>query len=579
MLFFIRYNCTLIGEHKMYYKYTVEIPKEHVVRIKNKGVTYIYFEYDRVYDLEKKFNSAKRQCIGKQSEKDCNLMYPNQNFNLHFPGSEKPQEQDESTRSCSLQIGSFIVIKKIVESLGLKEILSSFLDETDTGLFLDFATYSIITEGNVAQYFPDYAYHHPLFTPNMKMYSDSKICRLLQELPEEAKSSFLNKWNERHDHRKRIYVSYDSTNKNSQAGDLNIVEYGYPKDDKGLPIFGYSIAYDSTNSIPLFYEQYPGSIIDMSQLEFMLSKAGSCGYKRATFILDRGYFCKNNIRQLEDNDYNFIFMIKGLKSLVHNVIDESRGTFENSRDCYIRSYETYGTTVFRKLYADDKKERYIHIYHSASRTVAESLILERELNKMAEALDKAKNTKYDFPQSFHHYFDLTYSEDGKLMTYREKKQIVEKELNYCGYFCIVTSEKMTAKQALEIYKSRDENEKLFRADKSFLGNRSMRVYSDKSTETKILIEFVALIIRCRLFTYIKESFDNSTIKPNYATVPAAIRELEKIEMARNYDGIYRLDHAVTKKQKDILKCFGLDADQVKEMAKSISNQLLKMEAM
>ena len=33
------------------------------------------------------------------------------------------------------------------------------------------------------------------------------------------------------------------------------------------------------------------------------------------------------------------------------------------------------------------------------------------------------------------------------------------------------------------------------------------------------------------------------------TVPAALRELEKIEMVRRNNGQYRLDHAVTKKQK------------------------------
>ena len=136
----------------------------------------------------------------------------------------------------------------------------------------------------------------------------------------------------------------------------------------------------------------------------------------------------------------------------------------------------------RKLYADDEKERYIHVYHSVARAAAERLELERELNKMAEALDKTKNIKYDFPLSYHHYFDLIFSKDGKLMTYTENSKAVEEELSYCGYFCIVTSEKMTAKEALAIYKSRDENEKLFRADKSFLGNGSMRVHSEESTD-------------------------------------------------------------------------------------------------
>lgn len=35
------------------------------------------------------------------------------------------------------------------------------------------------------------------------------------------------------------------------------------------------------------------------------------------------------------------------------------------------------------------------------------------------------------------------------------------------------------------------------------------------------------------------------------TVPAVIKELEKIEMTRQTDNVYRLDHAVTAKQKNL----------------------------
>ena len=57
------------------------------------------------------------------------------------------------------------------------------------------------------------------------------------------------------------------------------------------------------------------------------------------------------------------------------------------------------------------------------------------------------------------------------------------------------------------------------------------------------------------------------------TVPAALRELEKIEMIRGHDRIYRLDHAITKSQKTILKAFGIDAAYVKHRADRISEQL------
>ena len=62
-------------------------------------------------------------------------------------------------------------------------------------------------------------------------------------------------------------------------------------------------------------------------------------------------------------------------------------------------------------------------------------------------------------------------------------------------------------------------------------------------------------------------------KPNYFTVPAAIRELEKIELCRHLDNVYRMDHAVTKTQREILSAFGIESAQVKYKAAFISEAL------
>ena len=61
--------------------------------------------------------------------------------------------------------------------------------------------------------------------------------------------------------------------------------------------------------------------------------------------------------------------------------------------------------------------------------------------------------------------------------------------------------------------------------------------------------------------------------PNYMTVPAALWELEKIEMVRRSSGRYRLDHAVSKRQKIILSAFGLDDMDIRSTAVQISNLL------
>lgn len=132
---------------------------------------------------------------------------------------------------------------------------------------------------------------------------------------------------------------------------------------------------------------------------------------------------------------------------------------------------------------------------------------------------------------------------------------------------------MTAKEALELYKGRDSSEKLFLSDKTFLGNSSLRVGGDESAAAKIFVEFVALIIRNRMYNYLREELKVMPNKPDYMSVPAAIRELDKIEMARQLDGVYRLDHAVTAKQKTILKAFDLTEENVKYRAEEISKRL------
>ena len=62
-------------------------------------------------------------------------------------------------------------------------------------------------------------------------------------------------------------------------------------------------------------------------------------------------------------------------------------------------------------------------------------------------------------------------------------------------------------------------------------------------------------------------------KPNHLTVPAAIRELEKIEMIRHLDNVHRLDHAVTRTQKTILSAFDINESNVTYKANYISEVL------
>ena len=256
---------------------------------------------------------------------------------------------------------------------------------------------------------------------------------------------------------------------------------------------------------------------------------------------------------------------------------EVKGIFEEDRRCGIRDYKVSGTTVKRQLYPSDEKERYFHIYCNESKRITEREHLEAKIDQLGELLQEKQGTiGYECPRAICEYFDPVYHTKREVKTFvsaRERTDVINREIALCGYFVIITSEKMTAEEALEEYKSRDASEKLFRGDKSYLGNRSCRVHSTESVENKIFIEFVALIIRNKIYTSLKDQMRMNKKKDNYMTVPAAIKELEKMEMIRLSDGNYRLEHAVTSTQKEILKAFNLTGRNVQEQAIGINEEL------
>lgn len=564
----------------MYLDFLVKIPfvQGKITRRKKKDAVYVEYEYDRIYDPVRQYTFPKRVTIGKLSETDPELMQPNQNFLKYFPDAELPETKNRTSRSSCLRVGAYFVLRKIIEEYNLVELLGGYFEQRDLGLFLDLAVYSIIAENNAAQCYPDYTYNHPLFTNGMKQYSDSTVSDFLNSVTDDQSTGFLNSWNETRNHREKIYISYDSTNKNCQAGDIEMVEFGHPKVDVGQPVFNYAVAYDTHNQEPLFYEKYPGSLNDISQLQFMLDKAFGYGYKKIGFILDRGYFSCENIQYMDKCGYSFVIMVKGMASLVNELVLEHKGTFESKRVNNIYEYGVYGKTVKHRLYAGDKNERYFHLYHSISKESAERAGIENRLNQMTLYLKKYQNKVKEFGPGFEKYFNLHYDEKTQAFVLPEERcSVVERELDLAGYFCIITSEKMSAKEAIELYKSRDTSEKLFRGDKSYLGNKSIRVYSEESARAKIFVEFVAMILRCKMYTKLKEEMKKLEKKPNYMTVPAALKELEKIEMVRQLDNVYRLDHAVTANQKTILNAFGLDANHIKYYASELSKELKKAE--
>jgi len=95
--------------------------------------------------------------------------------------------------------------------------------------------------------------------------------------------------------------------------------------------------------------------------------------------------------------------------------------------------------IKHQLYASDKEERYFHIYYSDQKSDTEH----EQLECMVKYLDKIKGKPVSFSGGYNEYYHLEiYDKNGTFLGYWERKNVIERELEQCGYFVIVTSRKM-----------------------------------------------------------------------------------------------------------------------------------------
>lgn len=552
----------------MYLDTTVEIPVNNSKVTIKKGI-YVMYEIDRKYNKAKGYTIPVRVTVGKVCQKDKTRMYPKDNINIYLPEIELSNLKANSSRSSSIKIGNYMVMKYLFSKCQINELIDNVFEDR-AGIIKDLISYSIIEESNVMHYYEDYAWDHALFTSNMNIYSDSYISNLFNSLiTKDEINLFMNSYNSIKNKNNPVYISYDSTNFNCQAMDIEFAEYGNAKDNPDKPIVNLSVGYDIKNSEPLFYEEYPGSINDISELSSMIDMAKGYGYKDIGFILDRGYFSRDNIRKLTETGYKFVIAAKGsakfLRRLMSNAIDD----FKPDRSNYMSEHEVYGTTIKKMVFAGIK-EMSVNIYFNELKAAAEKINLEHDISKMERKYRDNINKKIKFNDN--EFFKFIYDEEGTLKDYKLNYELIEERRKMAGYFCIISSEEnMEYKEALDLYKSRDVSEKLFRSDKTFLGGDAMRVQSDSSLMSKTFINFLALVVRNKMYRLIKDEVYETLNTANYMNVPKAIKELDKIEITRHTDGIYRLQCAVSKTQKDILKAFDMGQGNVTMTAETLQN--------
>lgn len=523
-------------------------PKTTKIQKRN-GVGYVYQVTGKAYKKDKKYTVDNRKLIGKMI--DDEWMIPNEFFSQYYP--DVAIEQEVPRFSDTLRIGCFLVIQKLFKDIQLDGLINSVFGES-APFIEDIVSYMITNESCTFQYYANYMRNHPVM--DRKYRDDTQISRLLKHtIKEEDVNLFMHAWNQINKTKECIYIGYDSTNFNTNAQGIELADYGHPKVDEGLPQYNLAYAVKQTDSTPLFYELYDGSVIDNTELEIMLEEAKEYGYEKMGLLMDRGYISEKNIKMLRNKGYEYILMMKQNQTICQEIIKEYGAVVQSLEGYYISEHEVYGTTVRKKLYGEEVS---IHIYYDDVKASEEKIALMSRYDTWEKELDKKVEKKIAVEGELKKYknaFRLRSDQNGYLMSYQRNSKAIKEELRKAGFFFIITSEDMDTVKTLDIYRGRDNIEKMFRSLKSGIDFDKARVYTTESLKSKVFVTFLAMIIRNAMF----QRMEGLRKKNRKAfTIPGMISELENIECTKNNVEKYRRRYALTSKQKQILKQFDID---------------------
>src|SRR3990167_787813 len=280
-------------------------------------------------------------------------------------------------------------------------------------------------------------------------------------------------------------------------------EYGYSRahrSDKKQITVGLSQLCGPIN-IPIGLTVQTGNTNDQTHFKKTFLQVCEHLKPESRIVFDKGAQSKDNL------DLVLAHKMKYLSAKKLNLSDDKRIKLfvKSSENCIDPEKGIYGEII-------EYPSRFDYFFFSEQlqqdQIEAKLRLAERKLAE-AKEIQQALSRGKALPKRFllnNPLVDITYTYQTKLseLTDDQAKKLVQAATitGREGFFCLVSNEKLTLKQALEIYRMKDAIEKVFQSLKNDINIKPLRVWTTKSLCGAILFKFLAqLIIKLMRYDY------------------------------------------------------------------------------
>jgi transposase len=395
--------------------------------------------------------------------------------------------------------------------------------------------------------------HHVLddsFLPEMYSLKDSFSSQWLSEFLERlsskdvAMTSFYNSLVASEDET----LIFDITSLSSASRNIDWLEYGYNRDGLKLPQVNLGLVLSLHRHIPLYFKLFPGSINDVVTLKNLVAEIRSFGIQKSLFILDRGFYSEENIKEMNSERIDFILPLPFGVKIAKGLVSETNKDIENpvnarrfggdifyvlESDVEIGGVNVYGYVLF------NKKREGLEINSFFNRLIdIENMLNGKELR--GDPFEHFERIAGNFAR----HFECTLKDNTIFL--RRRANAISQAVNRFGKTILISSTKRSWDEVLSLYRERDEVEKKFDDLKNELEVMPLRVQKVATLQGLLFIFFLSLVLRAML---LRRARNGKILEKS--SVEEIIMEMAKVRAVK-VGGLWRLTE-ISKKQRTILK--------------------------
>ena len=470
---------------------------KRVERPQKNGDIYIY-EVTTLYNPAKRYNEhVSSKLVGK--------IHPGETEVL----PTRPRRSSKKTvpEASRMNVGVTDILSWIGKESGIDKDIYASADKGTAQKLLSIAWFWMANPDKTVRRIEEWQITHRI--PYSEGLSEDMCYLLMKQLGQDISISQSYFRNRASHAPSKASVAVDTTTISSYSENLNDVRFGYNKDGNGLAAVKLLTLFSLKDHQPIAFTRQPGNIPDVISVLNALKQLSVLGMSKPLVVLDGGFFSDENI---------FTFVQKHTKFLMRGPVDgrwirpdlnEVIDTFETPSNVCPYDSNIYGVTrpVTLEFSSTRKYTRngiakgdtvteehriYLHFYLNVDKARLEKAALLDEIKavklQLEQGVDEALFSKAE-QNIVKKYLKIVRS--PKRFSVSMNDTAILKQTQYCGYFVLLSNNKMDTFDALREYRLREKTEEGFRIDKQYNDAHVTRSKTTVSLEGRFFCQFVA----------------------------------------------------------------------------------------